>query len=438
MKNNITVTDALILDTRFGTHGNTYLKSGDIEMFIKLNALFCRGVIIPDSDLNNNPVLHALLKVDQSDSTFKSALELGFIRPAVRYKAGKIWSQMEILEALKKKSPERGHQVPVEYVQKLDGILSRREKMKDPLVWSTEGAAKIFAERILNELPYRCNGLSGIGQEKLQKILEFVKDNKEQPNFDAVSIEKNCFSESKDQDDKQLWNGISQCYLGNIGIELATSSDGKVITAMPEQSKEEHSVFNCILPAKAVEQLKLLEHQIGEEDKAKNEMGNYLLNLNKLRKLTLDQIIELREASYPDSYIQARYNNMLPSFKDKESNNLELSLSDTRQEKLLQEARQQYWENLFQQGLALDKKKHEEPIVQYCKEKTGKKNRYDGAKLFFSMIPIANWCVTACGLFEWMHGLHQYQNNSFDEVPKLDDLFLQIPKMPDYGLIEKI
>lgn len=103
MKNNITVTDALILDTRFGTHGNTYLKSGDIEMFIKLNALFCRGVIIPDSDLNNNPVLHALLKVDQSDSTFKSALELGFIRPAVRYKAGKIWSQMEILEALKKK-----------------------------------------------------------------------------------------------------------------------------------------------------------------------------------------------------------------------------------------------------------------------------------------------------------------------------------------------
>jgi hypothetical protein len=123
----------------------------EFELTLKVAAILSRGVVISDSDLNNNSILHGQL---ERNSTFRTALEIGFIRRAARAAVdGVPASQAQVAEALKKSNPERFERIPPGHIVALDRALARAEMMgTPPLLWTAPQLGELFARRLIKLL----------------------------------------------------------------------------------------------------------------------------------------------------------------------------------------------------------------------------------------------------------------------------------------------
>src|SRR4051794_39142818 len=98
-------------------------RRADFELNLKASALLTRGIVVTDSDLNNNPLFHGMLGTDRA---LRTAIEVGFVRRAAR--AGEDdtpWSQDQVARLLKNSSPDRFRKIPEGHVADLDAALAR-------------------------------------------------------------------------------------------------------------------------------------------------------------------------------------------------------------------------------------------------------------------------------------------------------------------------
>jgi hypothetical protein len=122
----------------------------EFELSLKIAAILSRGVVISDSDLNNNPVMHGQL---EPGSTFRTALEIGFVRRAVRAVDGIPASQAQVAEALAAASRERFERIPQGHVGALDQALARAETSgAPPILWTFPQLGELFARRLVKLL----------------------------------------------------------------------------------------------------------------------------------------------------------------------------------------------------------------------------------------------------------------------------------------------
>src|SRR4051812_40693992 len=89
------------------THGEAEaLLAGDnAELFLKLAALFYRGFVVTDSDLNNHPVMHRLYETQRS--VLEDLLAAGFLVRAPRVEDGGPVSQDALYRRFLAENPHR-------------------------------------------------------------------------------------------------------------------------------------------------------------------------------------------------------------------------------------------------------------------------------------------------------------------------------------------
>lgn len=344
MNEHIKPQDGIVFDLRLGAHSGINYSAEDFSLFLKLNALFCRSLVVTNTDLNNNSSFH-------EPSVFKElsrAIKIGFIRRATRVESnGCVWTQQQTLNQLHQNNEQRAAKIPRDYVDRLDRQLKAAEQSYQPLTWSAEEISNIFADRLVHRLSVsRQEPRSGEAKElTVTLLLEYIRQCQSNGiTVSAAEIEKSFFKDvHEDPEAMSLWEEVKICYNGNV----EKAFDRKVITAMTQEMAENRylpSYNNLdslskgkIIPASNVEEIIPVKLNIADKN------FNWLLDISKVSRLSLDDIIQLREKADPEPYFDARHT---------------LLLSGNTHE--LGSKRNEYWDRLANAGIAVqDQKKRE-------------------------------------------------------------------------------
>jgi hypothetical protein len=317
---------------------------------VKIAGLFYRGIVISDSDMNNNP-LFSLLTMDKNKEVLQNAFEVGVLRRAARINqdSGVAIDQQALFESFKKNSPERASSIPDKHPQKLDKFLEPIENEYKPFVWKVEQLAEVFGRRLEAEL-----GLADFSREEnilAGKIIEYVNELEgDYSRLRAAKIELEILPQwRRSEHQRCVWEQVLQAYNGNLPYAFdgrliigdPVEGDKSAIPGGPESNNDEKELavdYYAALISNKTEKLFVL----GEEQLTTSGVQWYL-DTKKLRNLSIDQIVELRENAYPDEYFNLRHNVLgSPSSLEKNSNNL-------------YEAKNAFWESLSDAGIALNR-----------------------------------------------------------------------------------
>jgi hypothetical protein len=343
MNEHIKPQDGIVFDLRLGAHSGINYSAEDFSLFLKINALFCRSLVVTNTDLNNNSSFHEPSVLEE----LSRAIEIGFIRRATRVEAnGHVWTQQQTLNQLNKNNEQRASKIPTDYVDGLDRKLEAVEKSYQPLTWSAEEISNIFSSRLLHQLSVdRQEPRSEETKKLIAKLSEYIYQCQSNGiTVSAAEIEKSFFKDvHEDPEAMSLWEEVKICYNGNV----EKAFDRKVITAMTQEMAENRylpSYNNLdllskgkIVPASNVEEVIAVRLNIADKD------FNWLLDISKVSCLSLDEIIELRENADPEPYFDARYTLLLSE------NTHELGLK-----------RNNYWDRLARAGIAVQDQKRRE------------------------------------------------------------------------------
>jgi len=433
MNEHISSQDGIVFDLRLGSHSGIIYSAEEFSLFLKLNALFCRSLVITNTDLNNNPSLHNPDVLEE----LSRAIETGFIRRATRVEAdGCVWTQQQTLKQLDKDHAERANKIPIEYVEGLDKKLEVVEKSYQPLTWSAKEISNIFADRLLHQLSVSWQEPSS---EKIKGLVDQVSDYVRQCQADditvsAAEIEKNFFKDVHESPEAMsLWETVKTCYNGNV----EKAFDRKVITAMTQEMAENRSLpspynpdsllYAKIIPASNVEEV----NPFGLNTVCDKDF-KWRLDIDKISCLSLDQIIQLRDKADPTPYFDARHTLLFSG--------------NTNKLNELCSIRNEYWDRLASAGGAIeDQMRHElvhNRLVSEAEDEV--KSAYITiSEDFLGRIPGVGLLLLGRHVFElarrWKrHRALKHGNIEDSDKTKLLSMDRQYQQIPDFEIIRRL
>lgn len=301
------------LQAHFGP-GYKALTPAETDMFLREAALHCRSLIVVDSDLNNNSVLHEAASYD--GGVFWNGLRSGFVRRAVREaEPGVPARQTAILEALRKVNRDRAVASP-EYVHRLDTALTEAEKSHEPLLWRRSDVDPFSLSRLrlgLEKLARHYKNSSGlIGQVHARVEMELDTGDP----FGAANIEEIFGGDGKvvPEEWQAIWAEVAEAQSGNIpfiyngrlGIGTTPGERDRYLAAGPNSVGLERRVeAHLYRPQSGVGMRLNVEQRVAPYDGAECA---YRLNRSKLAELRLEEIEDLREEALGGDFFQARFN----------------------------------------------------------------------------------------------------------------------------------
>jgi hypothetical protein len=316
---------ALVFPTLLQTHSasNTALAVKkdvqDLELFLKSAALMSRGIVISDSDLNNNSAFYSLLgKSDVVQEAFRS----GFIRRAVRQDDHGPADQVSVAQSLKQSNPGRFAAIPEGYVQFLDAMFRRLENQYPPFEWTFEELGSLFTMRLQQLLKEQYAGASPVERSILSRMRAWVLDHKSrnEPVL-AARLESDLRPANPSHEEARAWGDAWQvvlnAYNGNVPIafqgSLIQANNGihtdQYVPAGPESSE--------VLLKSEIQMYELAAH--GREsqlsivnDKASGASSNkdFAFDAERLSRLSFPRVLELRDACDPDEIFDVRYKSL--------------------------------------------------------------------------------------------------------------------------------
>lgn len=290
------------------------LKLGDPETFeryVKRTALYWRGMVVPDSDLNNNRLFHDVAM--RSDSVFWEAVQGGFLRRAPRRDdAGNLLSQAEVAENLKRSSVTRYRKIPPDYLRRLSAQFDRSAADDIPLVWAVTDVTKIFGQRLLALLRdprTRANRSAG-ELHLIDRYERWAVDRMDAgAYFGAADLETELEGTSPSQLWKKVWpialeahaGNIPLTYRGNLPTLGLTEGGDRLIPAGPESTGEESKVEKMMY-LHGADRIELEVRVPAVADRPRFD-----INYARLMDLSLGEIGELRESAEPASLMESRF-----------------------------------------------------------------------------------------------------------------------------------
>ncbi|UUU23783.1 hypothetical protein [Streptomyces sp. DSM 40750] len=312
----------LAFPTVLQTHSssNTVLATAadrdHLDLFLKSAILMCRGIVISDSDLNNNPLFYGF---HQDDAVLRDALESGFIRRAVRSNSEGPASQRVVAEALRANSPRRFEKIPDGHVDTLDSIFCKTEQAIPPVEWNLEELGEIFIKRLGCMIREVSRGTSHTSAERkiAQSVSDWVKrKTSEGESISAAILEAELRPISATHAEslawRNIWARVLHAYNGNVPVafhgQLIQADNGinfdQYIPAGPESSEkvsnEELKLYDFAASDK-------LEQIHVTEERHRNSEDLFEFNVERLADLSLRSVTELRDACEPDALFQLRY-----------------------------------------------------------------------------------------------------------------------------------
>ena len=312
----------VVFPTDIQTHAlQKPLAAGDpkseFELSLKVAAILTRGVIISDSDLNNNTLLHGLV---EPGTTFHTALEAGFVRRAVRMVDGGPASQAQVAEHLRINSLERFRNIPDGHVAALDAALDAAERSDGaPLTWTFPKLGQIFAHRLLKILDDERQNTRG--QEPIHSLLSRTVDwiraeRASGRQINAAALEHKLRPEDADAASAAAWDRVFSLvlasYNGNIPAALNLSLADSVASplrflpsgpeSMGNELSTELALYNSPIDEGALK-FRIERREIPIPD----ILEHLTFDLDKLAAIDIRELIGMREESSPDAFFDVRH-----------------------------------------------------------------------------------------------------------------------------------
>ncbi len=299
-----------------------------LELLLKTLTLFYRGVVVADSDFNNNPVFFSLTQ--QRESILHDALASGFLRRAARMTKtqdssdGAPVTQQSIFSSFQKNSPERASRIPEGHPRCLDNLFERVECTHKPLSWTADQLSDIFRTRLIVEM-YNSKGELDLEAKILaDRVIDYVLDLPDPQTLRATVLEKELFHEKDSSSSQRLvWDLVLQAYTGNVALlfdlMLGEPANGKpsVIPSGPEASDVQMLLAADFYVGMLTSQEKLQELFLVTVEPTTPQYDNFLWKIdpNRLRTLSFSQLEEIRESAGPDRFFDLRFETLGSSDK---------------------------------------------------------------------------------------------------------------------------
>jgi hypothetical protein len=313
----------LLFPTSLQTHGNgvfpTRLADGfHLARFLKVAALCCRGLVIADSDLNNNPIFYRLTA---GDTVLRDALGSGLIRRAVRQVQGGRASQRAVGEALKTSNPARFSKIPTGHLDQLDAIFAQQEGTFAPFEWTLAQLGNVFTDKLKQRLiDEERTLLVPEGRALIAAMVAWIDERVERgEGVAAARLEAELGPAGRNPPDEDAWNAVwplvLETYNGNVPLVMNGSLTEAYnprrndllspagANSNPEEIANAVRHYVADFPTDAIQpsppiHLPLRDHV---------SSTTFVLNERRLDEMTLRQIIELRDRCEPDGYFRLRF-----------------------------------------------------------------------------------------------------------------------------------
>jgi hypothetical protein len=307
-----------IMPTFLQAHaGEQDLESGDdIDLYLRVAALHCRKLVIPDSDLNNAELLYAA--ADHDRGVFWSALRTGFIQRAARVGPdGAPVPPRVIAEGLRMVNPARANRIPIDYLQRIDALCERNEGTTPPPTWSRAEVDKLSLGRLNASFGSAAKLAGSLESHALfDRVWNVVREHQGSDlPFGAADIETEFRPPNHEtsQEWDLIWRLAMHAQSGNIpfvfGGQLAITttprSADKLLSAGPESTGVETEVESDIYLNRTVGDGRF-NIRIDEAPVDPTETP-FMIDNDRLRSLRLEEIEEFREEALGGDYFQKRF-----------------------------------------------------------------------------------------------------------------------------------
>jgi hypothetical protein len=293
------------------------LEDPDIfERFLRFNALFSRGLVVADSDLNNNAVFHHAAQ--RRDGLFWRAVQTGFIRRAARKDlSGHQLTQVDVADGLRRSNPGRHSHIPEGYPWALDKAIAQAEQELPSLIWTLQDVNDVFGSKLLALLRVAEADRSRDTAQLaiIEKISDWVREQRRTgTGFGAADIEQQLMPPGDRSEHlawEAVWPVVLQAHTGNIpmvfGGNLAVTglpeANDRMLPAGPESGPEE-SEIEAQLYAGGGDPKDVVELEVR---RIRGQLPDFDLDYERLDALSLEQLEELRETAQPSDYFDARF-----------------------------------------------------------------------------------------------------------------------------------
>ena len=301
----------------------------EFELSLKVAAMLSRGVVISDSDLNNNPVLHGQLT---ESSAFKSAIEIGFVRRAVRAAdGGGPTSQAKVAEALLGSSPERFARIPPGHVAALDIALTAAEEAGfPPLLWTFGDLGDLFARRLVTLMDTgRLACLDAHGRAQVNRRVEHtlfarglewvVERSRSGKPIAAAAFENDLRPAGPTPEEQAAWqvvfDRVLEAYNGNIPTALRLSLADRVVAPVPflpagPESVDEETTTELALYEMDSEQARSTFKVVQRTVPIPDVLQDIIFDSDRLRDIDIRDIVAAREQAAPDAFFDIRHRSL--------------------------------------------------------------------------------------------------------------------------------
>jgi hypothetical protein len=293
------------------------LEDPDIfERFLRFSALFSRGLVVADSDLNNNTVFH--YAAQRHDGLFWHALRSGFVRRAAREDTtGFRLAQADVAEGLRRSNPGRYSLIPDGYPTALDQAVAQAERDLPPPIWTLHDVNEAFGSKLLALLRTAEADRSRNSAQRaiIEGMSDWVRERRRtHTGFGAADIEQQLMPRDSSVEYlawQAVWPTVLQAHTGNIPLvfqgNLAVTglpeANDRMLPAGPESGPEE-SAIEAQLYAGGDDSRRQVELEVRY---IRREFPILDVSVERLDTLSLEQIEELRETAQPDDFLDARF-----------------------------------------------------------------------------------------------------------------------------------
>jgi len=312
----------------FGANGpNPVTDLGTASLVLKHLALFYRGLVISDADLNNNPLFHPITQDPESKSsrTFREAIKAGFIRRAARVvrdpKTGSsAATQVQVFHEFQERDEEAAKRVPRSHPSILHDMFSVAEKEVDPLYWSRADLDTIFASRLVFEVASYTTSSAHEVRDLALRVDGYARECLEQKtNVSAATLQRTLrqradgLGSSRIEALDKVWKAVQRAYHGNLPLAfdgdliVGTSPGlGPSITGGPAATPEELRMTMQAFAQQNSTGRATVMTVVSEEGKGKWPAPR-LVNLGWLGDLSFSEIEKRRDEAYPEEMMDLRF-----------------------------------------------------------------------------------------------------------------------------------
>lgn len=225
------------------------------EQFLRFNALFSRGLVVADSDLNNNAVFHHTAQ--RRDGLFWHAVRTGFIRRAARKDlSGHQLTQPDVADGLRRSNPVRYSHIPEGYPLALDKAIAQAEQELPPLIWTLQDVNDAFGSKLLAllRIAEADRSRDRVQLAIIEKISDWVREQRRTgTGFGAADVEQQLMPPGDSSEHlawEAVWPTVLQAHTGNIPMvfrgDLAVTglpeANDRLLPGGPESGPEESEI----------------------------------------------------------------------------------------------------------------------------------------------------------------------------------------------------